>query len=64
MGGPIFKISAGFSWDSRVISEGSARDQANMSLLELGLVIFGGTEGIITFMRSHGLLVQSKNCVL
>ena len=40
-----------------------ARDQANMSLLELGPVIFGGTEGIITFMRNHGLLAQSKTCV-
>ena len=45
------------------LAEGSARDQATMSLLELEPVIFGGTEGIITFMRSHGLLAHSINCI-
>ena len=35
------------------------QEPANMSSLELGPVIFGGTEGIITFMRNHGLLAQS-----
>ena len=45
------------------LAEGSVRDQATMSLLELEPVIFGGTEGIITFMRSHGLLAHSKNCI-
>ena len=58
--GVIFKISAGFSQDLRGIKQ----EPANMSLLELGLVIFGGIEAIVTFMRNHGLLVQSKNCAV
>ena len=50
--------------NKRGIFEGLARDHAGTkkSLLELGVVIFEGIEGIITFIRSHGLLAQSKNC--
>ena len=33
-----------------------------MSLLDIGPVIFGGTEGIISWMQSKRLLAQSKDC--
>jgi hypothetical protein len=33
-----------------------------MSLMELGPVMFGGTDGIIQFFRRKGLLSQTKNC--
>ena len=33
-----------------------------MSLLQLGSTIFGGTPGIITYMRSNGLLATAKTC--
>ena len=33
-----------------------------MSLLQLGPTIFGRTPGIITYMRSKGLLAQTKTC--
>ena len=33
-----------------------------MSLLELGPVIFGGVEGIKTYLRYHQLLATQKNC--
>ena len=33
-----------------------------MSMLQLGTVIFGGTDGIIAYLRAHGLLASHKNC--
>ena len=33
-----------------------------MLLMQLGPVMFGGTPGIIQFLRSKGLLAQSKMC--
>jgi len=35
---------------------------STMSLLELGPIIFGGVEGIITYLRGNRLLAQSKTC--
>ena len=34
----------------------------NMSLLELGPIIFGGTEKIIQYLRRHALLARQSNC--
>ena len=34
----------------------------NMSLLELGPTIFGGTEAIIDYLRRHHLLADHCNC--
>ena len=34
----------------------------NMSLLEIGPVMFGGTEKIIEYLRQHGVLAGSNNC--
>ena len=34
-----------------------------MSLLDIGPVIFGDTDGIITYSRTHGLLSQGLNCI-
>ena len=31
-------------------------------LLELGLVIFGGIDGIISFLQGRGLLAPQKTC--
>ena len=33
----------------------------NMSLLQLGPVLFGGTGGIISYLRGHGLLAVTKD---
>ena len=33
-----------------------------MSLLQLGPVLFGGTGGIISYLRGHGLLAVTKDC--
>ena len=34
-----------------------------MSLLQLGPVLFGGTDGIITYLQNHALLARSQNCI-
>ena len=33
-----------------------------MSILDVGDIIFGGTPGIISYLRRKGLLAQSKMC--
>ena len=33
-----------------------------MSLLEIGPVMFGGTEKIIEYLRQHRILAGSNNC--
>ena len=33
-----------------------------MALLDIGPTIFGGTAGIIPYMRTHHLLAQQQNC--
>lgn len=34
-----------------------------LSLLEVGPIIFGGTQGIITFLRSKRLLASRATCL-
>ena len=33
-----------------------------MSLMQVGPIIFGSTDAIITFLRRHGLLAATKTC--
>ena len=39
------------------------KSAVRMSLLELGPVIFGGTDAIISFLRTNGLLSTRQNCI-
>ena len=34
-----------------------------MSLLDIGPIAFGGNEAIISYLRSHGVLARSCDCV-
>ena len=36
--------------------------RSDMSLLELGYTIWGGTEKFFAYLRQHGLLATAKNC--
>ena len=48
--------------ENQTLSSVSWWKTGEMSLLQTGPIILGSTEGIIAFLRQHGLLAASKTC--